>query len=87
NTRRVYVRYHLKGMALDNLRLAAVSPAQSRSPLLEVTHLWHEGSQARSHVERITEPWRERRYSVQTGAGAPIANDALILYCPPSTHQ
>ena len=87
NTRRVYVRYRLNGVALDNLRLAAVSPVQSRSPWLEVTHLWHEGAQARSHVEHITEPWRERRYAVQTGAGAPIANDALILYCPPSTQR
>jgi hypothetical protein len=87
NTRRIYVRYRLKGVALDNLRLAAFSPVQSRSPLLEVTHLWHEGSEARSHVERITEPWRERRYSVVTGAAGPITNDALILYCPPSTQR
>ncbi len=87
NTRHVYVRYLLNGVALDNLRLAAVSPVQGRSPLLEVTHLWHEGRQARSHVERIAEPWRERRYSVDTGTAAPITNDALILYCPPSNRQ
>jgi hypothetical protein len=87
NTRRVFVRYRLRGVALDNLRLAAIAPAPGRSPLLEVTHLWHQGSQPRSHVERITEPWRERRYSVQTGAAAPITNDALIFYCPPSTQR
>jgi hypothetical protein len=82
-TRRLYVRYRLHGMALDSARLATISPVQLRSPLLEVTQLWHEGKEARSHVESISEPWREHLYSVRTGA-APITNDALILYCPPN---
>jgi hypothetical protein len=79
---RVYVRYRLNGMALDNVRLTAISAPRDQSPVLEVTHLWHEGAQARSHVERIAEPWRERRYVVRTGTAAGITNDALILYCP-----
>src|SRR5207302_7653760 len=77
--RRVYVRYRLRGMALDSLRLASISPEEAKSPVLEVTHLWHEGSAARSHMERITEPWRERQYAVHTDAKAHIANDAVIL--------
>jgi hypothetical protein len=81
--RRVYVRYRVQGMALDSLRLASISAEEHRSPMLEVTHLWHEGSAARSHVERIAEPWRERQYPVRTGATAHITNDAVILYCPP----
>jgi hypothetical protein len=80
---RVYVRYRLHGMALDSLRLASISPEEQKSPVLEVTHLWHEGSSARSHVERIAEPWRERQYSLRTGATAHITNDAVVLYCPP----
>jgi hypothetical protein len=82
--RRVYVRYRLHGMALDSLRLAAISPEEQRSPVLELTHLWHEGSVVRSRVERIAEPWRDRQYSVRTGATAHITNDAVILYCPPA---
>jgi len=82
--RRVYVRYRLQGMALDSLRLAAISAEERQSPALGVTHLWHEGSVARSHVERIIEPWRERQYAVRTGTKARITNDALILYCPPA---
>jgi hypothetical protein len=81
-TRQVYVRYRLSGVALDSLRLAVVAPSDQRSPLLEITHLWHEGAAARSHVERIPEPWRERPYKVQTGGGG-ITNDAVIFYCPP----
>jgi hypothetical protein len=82
--RRVYVRYRLHGMALDSLRLAAISPEEQNSPMLEVTHLWHEGRVAHSHVEHIAEPWRERQYAVHTDAQARIANDAVILYCPPA---
>jgi hypothetical protein len=81
---RVYVRYRLHGMALDSVRLASISPEETKSPVLEVTHLWHEGSVARSHVEHIVEPWREQQYAVRTGTKARITNDALILYCPPA---
>jgi hypothetical protein len=81
---RVYVRYRLYGMALDSLRLAAISAEEAKSQALEVTHLWHEGSVARSHVERIAEPWRDRQYSLRTGAEARVSNDAVIFYCPPA---
>lgn len=84
DARRVYVRYRVQGMALDSLRLSSISAEEHRSPPVEVTHLWHEGSAARSHVERIAEPWRERQYPVRTGATPPITNDAVILYCPPA---
>jgi hypothetical protein len=82
--RRIYVRYRLHGMALDSLRLATISAEEAKSQVLEVTHLWHEGSVARSHVERIAEPWRGRQYSLRTGAAAQISNDAVIFYCPPA---
>jgi len=84
--RRVYLRYRLHGMALDNLRLAVISPGERSSPSLEVTHLWHEGAQARSHVEHIAGNAREYSYSLRTGTSAPVANDAVILYCP-TKHQ
>lgn len=80
-TRRAYVRYQLRGLALDSVRMAAISPAEARSPAIEVTHLWHEGGMARSHVEKIGDPQGEHAYSVRTGAAA-ITNDAVILYCP-----
>jgi len=80
-TRHAYVRYRLEGIALDSLRLAVISPQEIKSPAVEVTHLWHEGAQARSHVERIAEPWREHRYAVRTGKA--VTNDAVVLYCPP----
>ncbi|HUJ21071.1 MAG TPA: hypothetical protein VLX58_06075 [Bryobacteraceae bacterium] len=86
-TARVYVRYWLQGIALDSVRLAAISPGERRSPFLEITHLWHESGAARSHVERISEPRREHRYSVRTSASAPITNDAVIFDCPPPAQR
>jgi hypothetical protein len=83
-TGHAYVRYRFEGVALDSLRLAVISPQQRQSPLVEVTHLWHEGSDARSHVERITAPGREHRYTVRTTKAARVTNDAVILYCPPA---
>src|SRR5207302_3370560 len=50
-TQHVYVRYRINGMALDNIRLAAISPADRKSPLVEVTQLGHEGSAPHSDVE------------------------------------
>jgi hypothetical protein len=86
-TRHVYVRYRLEGVALDSLRLAIISPQERQSPLVEVTHLWHEGSDARSHIERITEPGREHRYTVRTKKAAHVVNDAVIFYCPRAGQQ
>jgi len=85
-TRHVYVRYRLHGVALDSVRMAVITPEHERSPLLEVTHLWHEGGQARSQVERIAEPWRDHEYSVKAGASA-VINDALIYDCPPEKER
>jgi hypothetical protein len=86
-TRHAYVRYRLEGIALDSLRLAVISPQEIKSPVVEVTHLWHEGAQARAHVERISEPWSEHRYDVRTGEGEAVTNNAVILYCPPKSPQ
>lgn len=83
-THHVYVRFRLEGLALDSLRLAVISPQDRQSPLVEVTHLWHEGSASRSHVERITQPSREHHYTFRTPKEARITNDGVIFYCPPA---
>ncbi len=82
-TKRVYVRYQLEGMALDNLSLAVLSPAErSSSSRLEITHVWNNGGQQKSHVERIQKPWMEHRYIVDTGPNDVVSNQAVIFYCP-----
>ncbi|HEY3130515.1 MAG TPA: hypothetical protein VGL91_13725 [Acidobacteriota bacterium] len=82
-TKRAYVRYQLEGMALDNLSLAVLSPAErSSSSGLEITHVWTTGGQQKSHVERIQKPWMENSYIVDTGPIDMLSNQAVIFYCP-----
>jgi len=69
-------------MTLDNLHMARISAGGKRSPALEVTHLWHAGSTACSHGERLTEPQCDHEYQVRTSAMAHITNDAVSLYGP-----
>ena len=80
---RVFVRYRLDGMALDQVRLTALLRAPTKQSPLEITHQWREDGQAKRHVERIEDPSVERRYAVETGPTRSITNDALVLYCPP----
>ena len=78
-TRRIYVRYQIRGMAIDDFRLAAISPAAPSQSTLEVTHLWRENGQPKKQTQSLTAP---QTYTVQTSPTATIANEALILECP-----
>jgi hypothetical protein len=80
-TAKLYVRYRLRNMALDDLRLAAASPRTASSPL-EVIHVWFDNDRERDHVERIADPTVKREYTVDVSTGKP-RNYALIYSCPP----
>jgi hypothetical protein len=80
-TRRVYVRYQVRGMAIDDFRLAAISPAAPSSSTLQVTHMWRENNQERKHVQLIDNPALARTYMVQTSATGNITNEAVVLEC------
>ena len=82
NCRKVYLRYRLKGLAVDKIRLAVWSAVPQVPSTLEITHLWEEAGQQRSHVERIDGP-AEHNYSVQVGAGGEVINKAIIFSSPP----
>ena len=79
-TRKAYVRYRFAGLALDDVRLAALSLPARRASLLEVTHTWREGGRDRRHVERILRPELSRTYFVE--AGADIDHQAVMYSCP-----
>jgi len=79
-TQRIYVRYRIRGMAMDDFRLAAISPANPQTSTLRITHRWRENGEAREHIESLTGP---RSYTVETAAGTTITNEALIMECPP----
>lgn len=82
-TRRVYLRYRLRDMALDKLRLAVYTPAPAQQSPLELTHLWRrDGAHHRQTIE-LADPAREQRYTIDTGRWGEIVNEAVILACPP----
>jgi hypothetical protein len=79
---KVYVRYRLKEVALDDIRLAVIAAPQTTASALEVTHVWTEKGKQYSHVERIVNPAAEHSYIIQIPpAGRPV-NQAIIYSCP-----
>ena len=80
-TRRIYVRYQIRGMAIDDFRLAAISPAAPSSSTLQITHLWQENGQARKHIQSIGDPRASQMYSVPASDTAIITNEAVIMEC------
>ena len=81
-TQRVYVRYQIRGMAIDDFRLAAISPAAPSQSTLQITHLWRENGQPQKHSQFLAAP---QLYSIQTSPEATIVNEALILECHTET--
>ncbi|RPI24844.1 MAG: hypothetical protein EHM61_16000 [Acidobacteria bacterium] len=79
-TKKVYVRYALKNMGMDSVRLAARVPAGPYKGTVEITHVWRSDGQKREHKQRLT---NTSNYQVNTGTSADIVNEALIVYCSP----
>jgi len=79
-TKKVYLRYHLAGMALDDVRLSFSTPAKKTSTL-ELTHQWLSNGSQRSYTIEITEPELEYNYEIDTGRRG-VENLAVILACP-----
>ena len=80
-TKRVYVRYQIDGMAIDDFRLAAIAPQLGSKGILEITHVWREFGTQRKYVERIPAPGAERRYTVNASPQAVITNEAVMFEC------
>ncbi len=80
-TRKVYVRYRIAGMALDNLRLAVLSDAAVHNSRLEITHIWLENGQEKRHIEQVADTSSMHTYIVRTGEGTTIKNRAVVFQC------
>lgn len=80
-TARVWVRYRLRGMALDDVRLTAIEAAEGNSPL-EIAHLWKQGGVSHEHHETIAAGSAKAGYDIAIGGSLPVENEALILSCP-----
>jgi hypothetical protein len=80
-TRRVWVRYEMQGIAIDDFRLALTKAAGTSSPLT-ITQEWLENGTKKSHTERIAAGVRDMRYGIDIPKGVAVAREALIIECP-----
>jgi hypothetical protein len=77
--REIYVRYRIQDLAIDDFRLAMITPASPPSSALKVTHVWKEDGVTRTAVQRIPAGVDERRYAIDTAPRAGISNQAIIF--------
>jgi hypothetical protein len=77
--REIYVRYRIQGLAIDDFRLAMMTPASPPSSALKVTHVWKEDGVTRTAVRQIPAGVDERRYAIDIAPRAGISNQAIIF--------
>ncbi len=76
-TRKVYVRYRLEGIALDDIRLSVTTTEEGHQGELEIVHVWDESGERRTHAETVAEAGAAHDYVVE--AQGPVVNRAVIL--------
>jgi len=80
-TKKVYIRYTISGMAIDNFRLATInSRSQSSSPV-RVTQLWKQNGVLKSHTEQIGAGVKDHPFSIAIPKGMNVENQAMIVEC------
>jgi len=77
----VYVRYSLRGLALDDFRMAVETAGEPGSSPLQITHRWKENGVAKSASQLIPPGTKHLDYAILTTPGAKIVNDALVFEC------
>jgi hypothetical protein len=80
-THRVYIKYRIQGMALDDVRLAANSRLKPPSSSVRITHLWKQNGVEHNNTQSFDSAHGPQTYSVQIPEAAQISNEALIVEC------
>lgn len=75
-TKKVYVRYRARGLAIDDFRMAGLESASPASGGIRITHVWRAGGVERRHVETIERSSEGRTYTVR--AGDEVENTAIV---------
>jgi hypothetical protein len=80
-TRKVFVRYRLDGMALDDIRLSSFTrPEAGPAARLEIKHEWLSGGMRMSKTIEIADPSTGSSYNLDAGTGE-MKNKTIILEC------
>lgn len=79
--REVYIRYSLRDLALDHIRLATeTQPPAGTSPLV-VSHTWKEGEIPKTYSATIPPGALDHRYTIDIPVGAKVADEAIVFEC------
>lgn len=82
HTERVYLRYALKEMALDDIRVAALSKGTSVPSVVKITHNWYFRGSRMSHSVEIPNPDDLFEYVVQADPFGEPENLSIVFECP-----
>jgi hypothetical protein len=77
----VYVRYSIRDLALDHVRLAAKTKAPAGASAVAVSHLWKEGTAEKSFAVTIPAGTTEQRYVIDIPQGAKVTDEAIVFEC------
>lgn len=78
---RVFVRYEIEGMAIDDIRLAVNRSGLHASCPVAITHHWKEDGMQRKFVKVIPVSNSRMTYTIDTSPGANIENEAVEMEC------
>lgn len=78
-TKKIYVRYTISGMAVDDFRLAIVRPVNRSSSPVQITQLWKENGAEKSYSKRIGIGVKEQEFTISVPQNASIVNEALVI--------
>jgi hypothetical protein len=77
----VYLRYSVRGLALDDFRMAVETEGGSGSSTLQITHRWNENGVVKSASRIIPPGTKHLDYTVVTTRGAKIENEVIVFEC------
>jgi hypothetical protein len=80
-TKKVYVRYMISGMAIDDFRLATINSPNQSSSSARVTQVWKENGILKSHAEPISAGIKEHEFSIDIPESTTVENEAIIVEC------
>jgi len=80
-TKKVYLRYALQGMSLDDIRLAVFTAAASGPAPLRVSHHWYARGSRMSHSVEISEPEKALEYLININEFSDVENQSIVFEC------
>jgi hypothetical protein len=76
--REIFVRFRVRGFAVDSLRISYATAASGHSPLL-ITHQWAEGGVAHEKSIVVGAGVESQRYSLEVRKDAVVTNRAVVF--------